>query len=85
MRCVVLAVERGENMIKRISWEQFRQSGMLWWVNRILHTFGLVIVVEVNEDGKVLEAYPAECDYQGFGMEDEIEGFAKVSQYMKKR
>lgn len=30
------------------SWKEFRESGFLWWINMILHTFGWAIVVEVE-------------------------------------
>lgn len=29
-----------KEMIKRKSWEKFRESGLLWFVNRSLHLFG---------------------------------------------
>jgi hypothetical protein len=41
------------------SWEEFRESGLLWWINMILHTFGWAIVLNINDDGEVLEVYPA--------------------------
>ena len=37
-------------MIIEKSWEEFRDSGFLWWVNMILHTFGWAITVKM-EDG----------------------------------
>ena len=30
-------------MIERKSWEEFRNAGLLWWINMILHTFGWAI------------------------------------------
>lgn len=29
------------SMVERRSWEEFRESGLLWWVNRTLHLFAL--------------------------------------------
>ena len=70
-------------MIDKISWQEFKDSGMLWWINIILHTFGLAIVLDM-EDGEVKEAYPARVKYRGFGEKNNIEGYIKVSEYMNK-
>ena len=69
-------------MIVEKSWEEFRDSGFLWWVNMILHTFGWAITVKM-EDGKVIDAYPARVKFRGFGEKNNKEGYIKVSQYMK--
>lgn len=52
-------------MVNKISWQEFRDSGMLWWINMILHTFGLAIVFDM-EDGEIKEVYPARVKYRGF-------------------
>lgn len=31
---------RRKQMVNKKSWKEFRDSGMLWWINMILHTFG---------------------------------------------
>ena len=69
-------------MIVEKSWEEFRDSGFLWWVNMILHTFGWAITVKM-EDGKVIDAYPARVKFRGFREKNNTEGYIKVSQYMK--
>ena len=69
-------------MIVEKSWEEFRDSGFLWWINMILHTFGWAITVKM-EDGKVINAYPARVKFRGFGEKNNTEGYIKVSQYMK--
>ena len=45
-------------MIERKSWEEFRNAGLLWWINMILHTFGWAITVDLK-DGKIIDCYPA--------------------------
>jgi len=70
--------------MRKESWETFRSAGFLWWINRILHTFGWAIIVAVNNDsGKIAEVYPARVSYRGFDETSEEEGFLKVSEYMK--
>ena len=69
-------------MIVEKSWEEFRDSGFLWWINMILHTFGWAITVKM-EDGKIIDANPARVKFRGFGEKNNTEGYIKVSQYMK--
>lgn len=70
-------------MVKRKTWQEFREQGLLWWINMILHTFGWAIVVEVEEDGSISAAYPARIKYRGFAEENNSEGYIKISQYLK--
>lgn len=71
-------------------WKDFQGSGMLWFVNRILHTFGWAIVFEVDDfevddsEMKIVKVYPQQVKYYGFGREVEEEGYKKVSQFMSK-
>lgn len=45
-------------MVKKKTWQEFRKTGLLWFMNTILHAFGWAIVVEV-ERGEITGAYPA--------------------------
>lgn len=69
-------------MISKKTWNEFKESGFLWWINMILHTFGWAIVTEVNNKGNIIDAYPARTKFRGFSEEDNIEGYIKVSKYM---
>ncbi|MDB1979322.1 hypothetical protein PMZ73_13750 [[Clostridium] symbiosum] len=69
-------------MIERKSWEEFRNAGLLWWINMILHTFGWAITVDLKY-GKIIDCYPARVKFRGFGEENNTEGYQKVSQYMR--
>ena len=71
-----------EDMVCRKTWEEFRSTKLLWWVNRILHTFGWAIVVIVEDGGVVKDAFPARIKYRGFEEKDEEEGFVGLSEYM---
>jgi hypothetical protein len=68
-------------MVTRKSWNEFRESGMLWWINTILHTFGWAIVIDM-EDDRVVDAYPARVKFRGFDEERSTKGYKQVSQYM---
>jgi hypothetical protein len=73
-----------KKMIQKRSWKQFRESGLLWWVNRTLHLFGWAIVMEVDKDGKIMGAYPARSKFRGFTIEIEEANFVKLSRYLAK-
>lgn len=68
--------------IERRGWEEFRSSGLLWWVNRILHTFGWAIVAQVETDGRVTDVYPARVKFRGFSTDCETEGFKAVAEHI---
>ena len=69
------------DMIERKTWEEFREVGLLWWVNRIIHIFGWAIVVEIDE-AKVLACYPARVKFRGFDPASESEGFIALTNRM---
>lgn len=70
------------NMVEKKEWKEFIDSGLLWWINMILHTFGWAITYTI-EDGKVKEVYPARVKFRGFSEEISSEGYVKVSEYIK--
>ena len=41
-------------MINKKSWKEFRECGMLWWINMILHTMGWAITYEFDEEGNCI-------------------------------
>lgn len=67
--------------VDKRSWEEFRESKMLWWINRILHTFGWAIVLSVESDGTVSSAFPAKVSFRGFSEQDEAEGFEALKRH----
>lgn len=66
-------------MMTEKSWDEFRDSGLLWLVNQTLHLFGWAIAVNVGEG----TAYPARVKYRGFSEEHNDMGYQKVSKYLK--
>lgn len=70
--------------ISRSTWEEFVDSGLLWFINRTLHLFGWAIVVEADEQSKITEVYPARCKFRGFSEEIEEEGFVNLTRHLKK-
>lgn len=65
--------------VDEVSWQKFRDMGMLWWTNRILHLFGYALIVEVDKNNKAIRVYPARCKFRGFTEELETAGFKKLT------
>lgn len=70
-------------MISKKTWKEFRDVGMLWWINMILHTFGWALVYEFDDNGKIAEVYPARVKFRGFDSKTNDKGYQTVSKYLK--
>lgn len=70
-------------MVTKKSWEEFRDSGLLWMINSTLHIFGWSIVIEIDGDGVIHSAYPARVKFRGFDNNSNTRGYIKVSEYLK--
>lgn len=68
-------------MINKKTWEEFRESGMLFVANTILHFFGWALVVNI-ENGHLVEVYPARVEYRGFSEEVTETCHKRVAKYL---
>lgn len=69
--------------VERKSWREFQLTGLIWWINTMLHTFGWAIVYDTNDDGEIVNVYPARVKYRGFSQDLIEDGYKKVTKYMK--
>lgn len=69
-------------MSEKKTWKEFKDTGLLWLINSLLHLFGWAICLEVNE-GVVTDVFPARVKFRGFSESDNTEGYKKISQYMR--
>lgn len=69
-------------MVEKKSWEEFREIGLLWFINTILHMFGWAICFEIDNE-KIINVYPARVKFRGFGNKTTSEGYEKVIEYLK--
>ena len=70
-------------MIDERSWKEFRESGMLWFINTILHAFGWAICVDIaDETDEIRSAYPARVKFRGFSESSNTKGYINLSKYM---
>ena len=75
--------------MEKKNWSEFRKSGLLWFVNSILHIFGWAIVfafsekTKVSDDSEPIAVYPARVKYRGFSEQCNTEGYLKVTEYLE--
>lgn len=69
-------------MIEQKTWREFKESGLLWWINMILHTFGWAICFEMDGE-KITNVYPARVKFRGFDEKTNTEGYIKISKYIQ--
>lgn len=69
-------------MIRKKTWEEYRDTGLFWFINMILHAFGWAIVL-VKDDGKIIDVHPARVRFRGFDEDSNTIGYKNVAKYMK--
>ena len=76
-------------MVTEKAWEEFREIGLLWWINSILHMFGWALTYEYETydeetgTGIIKRVYPARVKYRGFDEAINTDGYKKVAKYLK--
>jgi hypothetical protein len=65
--------------VKEITGKEFRESGALWFVNSILHLFGMAITWNPDTD----ELKASIVRFRGFKEELNDSGYKKLSNYLK--
>ncbi len=68
-----------DEWVKEISGQEFRDTGLLWFINTILHMFGLAITWNPDTD----ELKAAIVRFRGFEVKNNDQGYKKVSEYLK--
>jgi len=64
------------------SWKKFTDAGLLWWINRQLHLFGWVIVIQENDKGEVEDVFPSKYKFRGFDCDVENDCFCKLTKHI---
>lgn len=69
--------------IRQLSWEEFRNTGLLSFVNTFLHIFGWALVFSYTDgSNEPVSVYPARVRFRGFSEEQVAADYIKLSQYM---
>jgi len=67
------------NYIEKITWEEFIDTGMLLYINQILHAFGLAIAYE---DGEKLNVFPIKTNYKGFREKEVTNAYYNLTKFI---
>ena len=66
------------------TWYEFKNTGLLLFVNTFLHIFGWAICVVTDAADQVIAVYPARTRYRGFSGESLSNAYVKLSEYIHK-
>lgn len=73
--------EQEEAPFIKKDWNEFRMTGLFRFVNTFLQIFGWAIVIDLDDSGKILGAYPARVPYDGY-CEREETLFFRLGKFM---
>lgn len=68
-----------DEYVKEITGKEFKESGALWFVNSILHLFGMAITWDKQTD----ELKANIVRFRGFAEENNDKGYKNLSNYLK--
>lgn len=69
--------------MEKKTWNDFKETGLLSFVNRFLHIFGWALVFEMVND-EVKNVYPARVKFRGFEGDSSQDEYLRITEYMKK-
>lgn len=76
-------METNKNMLIPKTWEEFYETGLLWFINTFLHAFGWAICVDMDDDKNITYVHPARVRFRGFSEKINSQNYLKLSKYMK--
>ena len=65
-----------------MTWDEFREAGLLWFVNRQLHVFGVALVATIDDAGNAEHVGPVRADFRGFTPDREALGYQRLTAFM---
>ena len=71
------------DMVAKKTWNEFRETGLVFLINSILHVFGWAIVLELDSKGNVLNAYPSRVKFRGFSHNVMSASYQKITEYLQ--
>ena len=68
--------------LEELTWEEFKSSGLLWFVNSTLHLFGRAIVFKYTKTNKIKRVFFARCRFRGFSDKSISKQFANLTNFL---
>jgi hypothetical protein len=81
---------KDKKMVTKKTWQEFRETGLLLFINQMLHLFGWAVVFEYEsfdnktDKGIIKEIYPARVKFRGFHEEAVGESYKNITKYLDK-
>lgn len=72
-----------KKVINKKTWKEFQETGLLLFLNQILHVFGWCIIIEYESD-IVTNVYPARTRFRGFNNKIVSNSYIKIIKYLSK-
>jgi hypothetical protein len=69
-------------MLSEKSWEEFRKTGLILFINSFLHIFGWALTLEFDKEN-ILRVYPARTKFRGFDSKSTQAAHKMLSTYLK--
>jgi len=70
-------------MVTKKTWDDFRSTGLVLFINQILHAFGWAIVFEIDDESKkITDVFPARVKFRGFDNDSVSESYKKITEYI---
>jgi len=76
---------KNKKMIYKKNWTQFRNAGLLWWINMQLHLFGWALCMNFDDKKRLVDVYPSRCKFRGFDLKSNDDGYKKLTKHIAKR
>lgn len=70
-------------MVDPKTWGEFRQTGLLLFVNNFLHIFGWAIVFHYDENKNITQVIPARVKFRGFDNKDVDKAHIALADHLK--
>ncbi len=71
-----------ESSIEARTWSEFREAGMVFAANKVLHMFGWCLVFAVDEQSGLRYCYPARTRYRGLAPEPDRAGTQRLYRWV---
>jgi len=68
-------------MVTKKEWSEFRNTGLVVFINQMLHIFGWALVFQMEND-EIKSVYPARVKFRGFDNDSTSKAYEKITKFM---
>lgn len=68
--------------MEKKSWKEFLDTGLLMYINQVLHAFGWAISYSLSDKGEIESVYPVRTKYKGFNGKAIRTNYKRISKYL---